>query len=235
MALLRYQLALLGRSYRGLAPALLYAAVVVAGSFGGMPLADGLGWSSAMLVPAVGWLTRVALTMEPGAARACASTAGGARRGQLGEPMGAVGGGGGGGGGWGGAGRAGSRFRAGHHGAAPAWAGDAGGGRRRGRGDLFADRVGDRGAVQSPADPAPGLRDDVDGGGGHRGHRGVGVARQRGHPGHVGGARWRRARAVGAGGGRGGAGRTDLGGVDMGGAAPGQLAGLGGQRGAGLG
>jgi hypothetical protein len=56
---------------------------VVAGSFGGMPLADGLGWSSAMLVPAVGWLTRAALTMEPGAARACAGTAGGPRRAQL--------------------------------------------------------------------------------------------------------------------------------------------------------
>jgi energy-coupling factor transporter ATP-binding protein EcfA2 len=49
----------------------------------GMPLADGLGWSSAMLVPAVGWLTRAALTMEPGAARACAGTAGGPRRAQL--------------------------------------------------------------------------------------------------------------------------------------------------------
>jgi hypothetical protein len=48
-----------------------------------MPLADGLGWSSAMLVPAVGWLTRAALTMEPGAARACAGTAGGPRRAQV--------------------------------------------------------------------------------------------------------------------------------------------------------
>ncbi|HXP55972.1 MAG TPA: hypothetical protein VN847_13505 [Streptosporangiaceae bacterium] len=83
MALLRYQLALLGRSYRWLAPALLYAAVVVAGSFGGMPLADGLGWSSAALVPAVGWLTRSALTAEPGPARACLATAGGPRRAQL--------------------------------------------------------------------------------------------------------------------------------------------------------
>ncbi|HEY2240893.1 MAG TPA: hypothetical protein VGI21_18975 [Streptosporangiaceae bacterium] len=79
----RYQGALLGRSVRWLPPVLLFAGTVVAGSFGGMPLADGLGWSSAMLVPAVGWLTRVALTMEPGAARACASTAGGARRAQL--------------------------------------------------------------------------------------------------------------------------------------------------------
>ncbi|HEY6498367.1 MAG TPA: hypothetical protein VIZ20_03015 [Streptosporangiaceae bacterium] len=83
IAMVRYQGALLGRSARWLPPVLLFAGTVVAGSFGGMPLADGLGWSSAMLVPAVGWLTRVALTMEPGAARACASTAGGARRAQL--------------------------------------------------------------------------------------------------------------------------------------------------------
>jgi hypothetical protein len=75
--MLRYQVALLGRSHRWLPPVLLYAAVVVAGSFGGMPLADGLGWSSAALVPAVGWLTRSALTAEPAAARACVATAGG--------------------------------------------------------------------------------------------------------------------------------------------------------------
>jgi hypothetical protein len=81
--MLRYQVALLGRSHRWLPPVLLYAAVVAAGSFGGMPLADGLGWSAAMLVPAVGWLTRVTLTMEPGAARACAATADGPRRAQL--------------------------------------------------------------------------------------------------------------------------------------------------------
>jgi hypothetical protein len=82
-AMLRYQVALLGRSHRWLPPVLLYAAVVVAGSFGGMPLADGLGWSSAALVPAVGWLTRSALTAEPAAARACVATAGGPRRAQL--------------------------------------------------------------------------------------------------------------------------------------------------------
>ena len=83
MAMLRYQGMLLGRSYRWLPPVLLYAAGVVAGSFGGMPLADGLGWSSAVLVPAVGWLTRSALTVEPAAARACVATAGGPRRAQL--------------------------------------------------------------------------------------------------------------------------------------------------------
>ena len=83
IAMARYEAALLGRSVRWVPPAVLFAATVVAGSFGGMPLADGLGWSSAMLVPAVGWLTRAALTMEPGAARACAGTAGGPRRAQV--------------------------------------------------------------------------------------------------------------------------------------------------------
>jgi hypothetical protein len=82
-AVLRYQLALLARSHRWLPPALLYAVLVVAGSIGGMPLAGALGWSSAMLVPAVGWLTRSALTAEPAAARACLATAAGPRRAQL--------------------------------------------------------------------------------------------------------------------------------------------------------
>src|ERR1700761_9537744 len=95
IAMTRYEGALLGRSARWLPPGLLFARRVVAGSFGGMPLADGLGWSSAMLVPAVVWLTRVMMTMEPGAVRACASTAGGARRGALAPPVGGVGGGGG--------------------------------------------------------------------------------------------------------------------------------------------
>jgi hypothetical protein len=91
--MLRYQLALLGRSHRWLPPVVLYAVGVVAGSFGGMPLADGLGWSSAVLVPAVGWLTRSALTMEPGAARACVATAGGPRRAQLATLIAALAGG----------------------------------------------------------------------------------------------------------------------------------------------
>jgi hypothetical protein len=81
-AVLRYELALLARSHRWLPSALLYVAGVVAGSFGGMPLASGLGWSGAMLVPAVGWLTRSALTTEPPAARACAATMAGPRRAQ---------------------------------------------------------------------------------------------------------------------------------------------------------
>src|ERR1700744_5499692 len=93
MALLRYQLALLGRSDRWLAPALLYAGVGVGGSFAGMPLADGMGWSSAALVPAVGWLTRSALTAEPAAPRACVATAAGPRRAELATLTAALGGG----------------------------------------------------------------------------------------------------------------------------------------------
>src|ERR1700750_2801229 len=93
MAMVRYQGALLGRSVRWLPPVLLFAATVVSGSFAGMPLADGLGWSSAMLVAAVGLLTRAALTMEPGAARACAGTAGGPRRAQLATLLAALAGG----------------------------------------------------------------------------------------------------------------------------------------------
>jgi hypothetical protein len=68
---------------RWLPPVLLFAATVVAGSFGGMPLADGLGWSSAALVPVVGWFTRSALTAEPAPARACLATVAGPRRAQL--------------------------------------------------------------------------------------------------------------------------------------------------------
>ena len=93
MAMLRYQGALLGRSFRWVPPLVLYAGTVVAGSFTGMPLADGLGWSGAMLVPAVGWLTRAALTMEPGPARACVATAGGPRRAQLATLVAALAGG----------------------------------------------------------------------------------------------------------------------------------------------
>jgi hypothetical protein len=92
-AMVRYQGALLGRSHRWLPPLVLYAAGVVSGSFAGMPLADGLGWSSAVLVPAVGWLTRSALIMEPAAARACAATAGGPRRAQVATLIAALAGG----------------------------------------------------------------------------------------------------------------------------------------------
>ena len=79
-ALVRYHAALLLRSQRWVVPVLFYAAAVAAGSNGGEPLGDALGWSAAMAVPAAAWLTRCCLTNEPAAARACLAAAGGARR-----------------------------------------------------------------------------------------------------------------------------------------------------------
>jgi hypothetical protein len=79
-ALLRYHAALLWRSRRWLPPVLLYATLVVIVSNAGQPLADGLTWSAAVLLPAAAWLTRLALTAEPAAARACVSVAGGGPR-----------------------------------------------------------------------------------------------------------------------------------------------------------
>jgi hypothetical protein len=77
--LIRYQAGLLLRSHRWLGPLLLYAVCLVSATGGGSGggLRDGLDWSAAMLVPAVGWLTRSALTAEPDAARACTAAAGG--------------------------------------------------------------------------------------------------------------------------------------------------------------
>ena len=81
--LIRYQAALLVRSHRWVAPSLVYAVLVVMVSSAGEPLSDGLDWSAAMLVPAVAWLTRSMLTVEPGAARACVSAASGPCRAHL--------------------------------------------------------------------------------------------------------------------------------------------------------
>ncbi|TDU06610.1 hypothetical protein EDD99_5173 [Streptomyces sp. 846.5] len=78
--LMRYQLALLLRSQRWLPPLLLFALLIVAGTFGGQQYGDSLGWCAAMLVPCVGWLTRTVLTGEPDAARACVAAASGPRR-----------------------------------------------------------------------------------------------------------------------------------------------------------
>jgi hypothetical protein len=78
--LTRYQAALLARSQRWLAPLLLYAALIAIGTLGGEPLDESLGWSAAMLVPAVAWLTRAALTAQPSAARAVLAAASGPRR-----------------------------------------------------------------------------------------------------------------------------------------------------------
>jgi len=76
IALLRYQWAILLRSYRWLFPLLIYLFLVVAGAAGAPPpLAQGLGWSAAVLVPSVAVLTRSMLTAEPDAVRACVSAA----------------------------------------------------------------------------------------------------------------------------------------------------------------
>jgi hypothetical protein len=89
-ALIRYQLSLLLRSHRWIPAAVVYV-VGVAGLGGvggaatghGSALAQGLSWSALMLVPAVAWLRRSALTAEPPAARAVVAAAGGPRRAQL--------------------------------------------------------------------------------------------------------------------------------------------------------
>jgi hypothetical protein len=87
IALGRYELSLLLRSHRWIAPAVLYALGVF--SLGGATLRHGAGlgpglaWAALMLVPVEAWLTRSMLTAEPGAARACMAAAGGPRRTQL--------------------------------------------------------------------------------------------------------------------------------------------------------
>jgi hypothetical protein len=87
IALSRYQLSLLLRSYRWIPPAVLFALGVFA--LGGATLrqgaglAPGLGWSALVLVPVEAWLTRSMLTAEPAAARACVAAAGGPRRTQV--------------------------------------------------------------------------------------------------------------------------------------------------------
>jgi hypothetical protein len=83
IAVARYQIALLLRSYRWIPPFVLYGLAVVGLGGGSPPLADGLRWSALMLVPAVAWLTRAMLTAEPAAARACVAAAAGPRLTQL--------------------------------------------------------------------------------------------------------------------------------------------------------
>jgi len=91
----RYQSAILLRSHRWILPVIAYAALVGAGSAGGgaSPLSGGLGWSAAMLVPVVAFLTRSMLTAEPDAARACVAAAAGPARAQLAALLTALGGG----------------------------------------------------------------------------------------------------------------------------------------------
>ena len=79
---MRYQTALLLRAHRWAGPVVLYALLL--GFVGDeQPLRQGLGWSAAMLIPVVAWLTRSALTLEPDAARSVVAVAGGPHRAHL--------------------------------------------------------------------------------------------------------------------------------------------------------
>ncbi|MGH3170401.1 MAG: hypothetical protein ACRDN0_31530 [Trebonia sp.] len=95
IALLRYQSAILLRSHRWIFPLIAYAVLVGAAGAGGgdNPLSGGLGWSAAMLVPVVAFLTRSMLTAEPDAARACVAAAAGPVKAQVAALLTAVGGG----------------------------------------------------------------------------------------------------------------------------------------------
>ncbi|WP_300611988.1 hypothetical protein [Trebonia sp.] len=83
IALLRYQAAILLRSHRWIFPLIAYGALIAVGAAGSTPLAEGLDWGAAMLVPVVAFVTRSMLTAEPDAARACAAAAAGPVRAQL--------------------------------------------------------------------------------------------------------------------------------------------------------
>ncbi|MDR2985976.1 MAG: hypothetical protein LBV34_14165 [Nocardiopsaceae bacterium] len=87
IALARYQMSLLLRSYRWIPPAVLFVLGVIGLGGATLPngagLSEGLAWSALMLVPVEAWLTRSMLTAEPREARACVAAAGGPRRAQL--------------------------------------------------------------------------------------------------------------------------------------------------------
>lgn len=89
IALIRYELSLLLRSHRWIAPAVLFVLGVIGLGVGGTKLShggglsQGLAWSALVLVPAEAWLTRSMLTAEPAEARACAAAAGGPQRTQI--------------------------------------------------------------------------------------------------------------------------------------------------------
>jgi hypothetical protein len=93
IALLRYQTAIMLRSHRWIFPVIAYGALTAVEATGSATLAEGLGWSAAMLVPVVAFLTRSMLTAEPDAARACAAAAAGPFRAQLATLLAALGGG----------------------------------------------------------------------------------------------------------------------------------------------
>ena len=98
IALLRYQAASLFRSHRWILPLIVYALLISVGGVGGgesagsgqeaahlraQALASGLDWSAAIVLVVTALLTRLMLTAEPGAARACVAAARGPGRAQL--------------------------------------------------------------------------------------------------------------------------------------------------------
>lgn len=84
ISLLRYQWAILFRSHRWIFPLLVYVVLLATGAAqGSTPLAEGLEWSAAVLVPAVAILTRSMLIAEPDASRACVAAAADPVRAQL--------------------------------------------------------------------------------------------------------------------------------------------------------
>jgi len=94
IALIRYQAAVLLRGHRWIGPLVAYAVLLTfIGANASQPLSAALGWSAGMLVPAVAWLTRSALTAEPPAARACVAAAGGPQRAHLAALLAALAGG----------------------------------------------------------------------------------------------------------------------------------------------
>ena len=79
-ALLAYQAELLVRSQRWLPPFLSYAAFLAIGVQSGEPLLDGLGYTSAALLPVTAWFVRICVGIEPPAARHCTAAAAGPGR-----------------------------------------------------------------------------------------------------------------------------------------------------------
>lgn len=82
-AVVRYQAALVLRSYQWVPPVLVYAAVMAIGAAGGDPLLGSFAWAAAAIMPIAVWLTRVSVTVEPAAARQTASAAVGPGRSHL--------------------------------------------------------------------------------------------------------------------------------------------------------
>ncbi|MEW1674705.1 ABC transporter [Streptomyces noursei] len=90
-ALVRYQAALLARSYRWLPPLLVHAAFLAVGIQTGGPILDAYGYAAGGLLPVTVWLTRICVTNEPSAARSCVAAATGPGRAHLAALLAAAG------------------------------------------------------------------------------------------------------------------------------------------------